>query len=130
VLQQAGEREAGVSEPSVDRVGHGFDVHDEAGCGGAGVGFGDPLDERQLGGTIDRDDQVKLALLGTDLANAVVLFILCVAVYFATFLGYADYLISILVIFIVASLWFSGHRYKYVRRDDQFTMLWPRPRGY
>ena len=69
MLQQAGERAAGVSEPSVDRVGHGFDVHDEAGCGGDGVGIGDPLDERQLGGTIDRDDQVKLALLGTDLAN-------------------------------------------------------------
>ena len=129
MLRQAGEREAGVSEPSVDRVGHGFDVHDEAGCGGAGVGFGDPLDERQLGGTIDRDDQVKLALLGTDLDSAVVLFILCVAV-FATFLGYADYLISILGFFIVASVWFSGHRYKYVRRDDHFTMLWPRPRGY
>ncbi|MGI8738882.1 MAG: APC family permease [Gammaproteobacteria bacterium] len=61
---------------------------------------------------------------------AVVLFILCMAVYFATFLGYADYLISILVFFIVASLWFSMHRYKYVRRGDQFTMSWPRPRGY
>jgi len=59
----------------------------------------------------------------------VVLFILCVAV-FATFLGYADYLISILVFFIVASVWFSGHRYKYVRRGDQLTMPWPRPRGY
>lgn len=61
---------------------------------------------------------------------AVVLFILCMAVYFATFLGYADYLISILVFFILASIWFSVHRYKYVRRGDQFTMPWPRPRGY
>lgn len=61
---------------------------------------------------------------------AIVLFLLCVAVYFATFLGYADYLISILVFFIVASVWFSIHRYKYVRRGDQFTMPWPRPRGY
>lgn len=61
---------------------------------------------------------------------AIVLFILCVAVYFATFLGYALYLISILVFFIVASFWFSLHRYKYVRRGDQFTMPWPRPRGY
>lgn len=61
---------------------------------------------------------------------AIVLFILCAAVYFATFLGYADYLISILVFFVVASFWFSIHRYKYVRRGDQFTMPWPRPRGY
>jgi ethanolamine permease len=61
---------------------------------------------------------------------AVVLFILCLAVYFATFLGYADYLISILVFFIVASLWFSMHRYQYVKRGDQFTMPWPKPVGY
>ncbi len=60
---------------------------------------------------------------------AVVLFILCIAVYFATFLGYADYLISILVFFIIASFWFAWHRYKFVRRGDQFTMPWPRPKG-
>lgn len=60
---------------------------------------------------------------------AIVLFILCVAVYFATFLGYADYLISVLVFFIIASFWFDWHRYKYVRRGDQFTMPWPRPKG-
>lgn len=60
---------------------------------------------------------------------AIVLFVLCVTVYFATFLGYADYLISILVFFLIASFWFHMHRYKYVRRGDQFTMPWPRPRG-
>lgn len=56
--------------------------------------------------------------------------VLCVCVYFATFLGYADYLISIMVLFIIASLCFTPHRYNYLRRDDQFTMPWPRPRGY
>jgi len=61
---------------------------------------------------------------------AIVLFVLCVCVYFATFLGYADYLISIMVFFIVASLWFTFHRYKFVKRGDQFTMPWPRPLGF
>jgi ethanolamine permease len=35
-----------------------------------------------------------------------------------------------MVFYIVASLWFHFHRYKFVRRGDQFTMSWPRPAGY
>lgn len=61
---------------------------------------------------------------------AVVLLILCVATYFATFLGYGPQLLAMMCFYIVASLWFAFHRYKYVRRGDQFTMPWPRPLGY
>lgn len=61
---------------------------------------------------------------------AIVLAVLCVATYFATFLGYGASLLSIMAFYIVASIWFASHRYKYVRRGDQFTMSWPRPLGY
>jgi ethanolamine permease len=62
--------------------------------------------------------------------TAFVLLILCIAVYFATYLGYTKMLLSIMVFYIIASLWFAYHRYKYVKRGDQFTMAWPRPKGY
>jgi len=61
---------------------------------------------------------------------ALVLLTICSATYFAVFLGYGTQLIAMMVFFIVASLWFHFHRYKYVRRGDQFTMNWPRPKGY
>lgn len=61
---------------------------------------------------------------------ALVLLALCSATYFATFLGYGASLLSIMAFYIVASLWFTFHRYRYVKRADQFTMPWPRPRGY
>jgi len=61
---------------------------------------------------------------------AITLLILCSATYFATFLGYGNSLLSILAFYIVASIWFSVRRYKYVKRADQFTMPWPRPKGY
>jgi len=61
---------------------------------------------------------------------ALTLLILCAATYFATFLGYGASLLAILVFYIVASLWFHFHRYKYVKRADQFTMPWPKPNGY
>lgn len=61
---------------------------------------------------------------------ALSLLILCGATYFATFLGYGASLLAIMVFYIVASLWFHFHRYKYVRRADQFTMPWPKPKGY
>ena len=62
--------------------------------------------------------------------TAIVLLILCIAVYFATYLGYTKMLLSIMVFYIIASLWFAYHRYQYVKRGDQFTMAWPRPKGY
>jgi ethanolamine permease len=61
---------------------------------------------------------------------AFVLLALCAVTYFAVFLGYGTQLVAMMVFYIIASLWFAFHRYKYVKRGDQFTMAWPRPRGY
>ena len=61
---------------------------------------------------------------------AITLMALCVLTFFATFLGYGVSLLSIMAFYILISLWFHFHRYKYVRRADQFTMSWPKPRGY
>lgn len=61
---------------------------------------------------------------------AIVLVCLCAATYFATYLGYGASLLSIMAFYIVASIWFALHRYKYVKRGDQFTMNWPRPKDY
>ncbi|SIT49058.1 Uncharacterized transporter R00093 [Paraburkholderia piptadeniae] len=61
---------------------------------------------------------------------AIVLAVLCTATYFATYLGYGTSLLSIMAFYITASIWFALHRYKYVKRGDQFTMDWPRPRDY
>lgn len=61
---------------------------------------------------------------------AIVLLILCILAYFAVFLGYGTQLVAMMVFFGIASLWFHFHRYRYVRRGDQFTMSWPRPQGY
>jgi ethanolamine permease len=59
-----------------------------------------------------------------------VLLTLCIATFFAIYLGYGNQLLAMMLFYIVASLWFVVFRYKYVRRGDQFTMAWPRPRGY
>ena len=61
---------------------------------------------------------------------AIVLLILCITTFFATFLGYGSQLLAMITFYIVASLWFVMHRYRFVRRADQFTMPWPKPRGY
>jgi ethanolamine permease len=61
---------------------------------------------------------------------AIVLAVLCIATYFATYLGYGTSLLSIMAFYIMASIWFALHRYKYVKRGDQFTMDWPRPKNY
>lgn len=61
---------------------------------------------------------------------AITLFVLCCATYFATFLGYGASLLSIMAFYILASLWFVMRRYQFVKRGDQFTMNWPRPKGY
>src|SRR5262245_43772654 len=49
---------------------------------------------------------------------------------FAIFLGYGSQLSAMVIFYIIVSIWFHFYRYKYVRRGDQFTMPWPRPRGY
>jgi len=61
---------------------------------------------------------------------SIVLFVLCSATYFATYLGYGTSLLSIMAFYILASVWFVYRRYPFVHRGDQFTMPWPRPRGY
>ncbi len=61
---------------------------------------------------------------------AIVLMTLCIATYFAVYLGYGRQLLAMMAFYIIASLWFTVHRYKYVRRGDQFTMPWPKPLGY
>lgn len=61
---------------------------------------------------------------------ALVLLLLCSVTFVAVFLGYGTQLVAMMTFYIVVSLWFAFHRYKFVRRADQFTMNWPRPRGY
>ena len=61
---------------------------------------------------------------------AIVLLLLCAVTYFAVFLGYGTQLVAMMVFYIVVSAWFAFHRYKFVKRGDQFTMAWPRPVGY
>jgi ethanolamine permease len=61
---------------------------------------------------------------------AATLFLLCCITYFATFLGYGTQLLAMMTFYIVASLWFHFHRYKFVKRGEQFQMTWPRPKGY
>ncbi len=61
---------------------------------------------------------------------ALVLVVLCGLTYFAVFLGYGTQLIAMMIFYIVVSLWFHFWRYRFVKRSDQFSMPWPRPRGY
>jgi ethanolamine permease len=61
---------------------------------------------------------------------AMVLLVLCIATFFAIYLGYGNQLLAMMLFYIIASLWFVVFRYKYVRRGDQFTMPWPKPLGY
>jgi len=61
---------------------------------------------------------------------AIVLLALCVVTYFAIFLGYGAQLTAMVVFYVIMSLWFHFYRYRYVKRGDQFTMPWPKPRGY
>lgn len=61
---------------------------------------------------------------------ALVLLALCAVTYFAVFLGYGTQLIAMVGFYIIVSLWFHFWRYRFVKRGAQFTMPWPRPRGY
>jgi ethanolamine permease len=61
---------------------------------------------------------------------AIVLMILCISTFFAVYLGYGRQLLAMMAFYWIVSLWFHFRRYQYVRRGDQFTMNWPKPRGY
>ena len=61
---------------------------------------------------------------------AILLFLLCMVTFMGIFLGYGSQLSAMVVFYVIVSLWFHFYRYKYVRRGEQFTMPWPKPRGY
>ena len=61
---------------------------------------------------------------------AIVLLSLCAITFFAVFLGYGTQLVAMIGFYIVVSLWFHFWRYRFVNRGAQFTMPWPKPRGY
>ena len=59
-----------------------------------------------------------------------VLAVFSVLTFVAIYFGYWRNLVGAMVFYIVASLWFSFHRYKMVDRAKLYTMPWPRPKGY
>jgi len=61
---------------------------------------------------------------------AITLLTLCGVTFFAVFLGYGTQLVAMIGFYIVVSLWFHFWRYRFVNRGAQFTMPWPKPRGY
>jgi ethanolamine permease len=61
---------------------------------------------------------------------AITLGLIAALVFFATFLGYGTTLVTLVVFYLLASVWFVFFRYRYVARGRQFTMPWPRPKGY
>lgn len=61
---------------------------------------------------------------------ALILLALCGLAFFAVFLGYGTQLVAMLAFYILVSLWFHFWRYRFVNRGAQFTMPWPKPRGY
>ena len=61
---------------------------------------------------------------------AYVLLFLCGVTYIAVFLGYGTQLVAMVAFYVVVSLWFHFWRYRFVNRGAQFTMPWPKPKGY
>lgn len=61
---------------------------------------------------------------------AFALLALCGMAFFAVFLGYGTQLVAMIAFYIVVSLWFHFWRYRFVNRGAQFTMPWPKPKGY
>lgn len=61
---------------------------------------------------------------------AITLLTLCGVTFFAVFLGYGTQLVAMIGFYIIVSLWFHFWRYRFVNRGAQFTMPWPKPRGY
>ena len=62
---------------------------------------------------------------------ATVLLILTITTLFGMYFGYWVNILSGLVFYLIASLWFTKHRYKFVNNEDFLkTNSWPRPEGY
>ncbi|MFC3085175.1 APC family permease [Tabrizicola soli] len=55
---------------------------------------------------------------------------ICGVTFFAVFLGYGTQLVAMIGFYIIVSLWFHFWRYRFVNRGAQFTMPWPKPKGY
>ncbi|MBS4026438.1 MAG: APC family permease, partial [Clostridia bacterium] len=61
---------------------------------------------------------------------AVFLIILTLMVFVGFYLGYAVNLLAGTVFYILASIWFVVHRYKFVDTHTFLKSKWPRPQGY
>ena len=61
---------------------------------------------------------------------SILLLCLCGITHFAVFLGYGAQLVAMILFYIVVSLWFHFWHYRFVERVAQFTMPWPKPKGY
>src|SRR6516225_6998583 len=66
---QVGELNAVVGQDGMQAVGHGRDQSLQEACGARPVGLLMELGEGELGGPINRDEQVELAGFGADLGN-------------------------------------------------------------
>ncbi len=60
----------------------------------------------------------------------IVLLALCCVGYFSIFLSYGIELLIVIAFYFLATVWFHFRRYKYVQPEHQFTMSWPRPKGF
>jgi len=69
VLRQVGELDAVIGQDGVQRVWHGFEQRFKECDRGRPVSLVVELGEGELGGAVDRDEQVELAFLGSDLGN-------------------------------------------------------------
>jgi len=61
---------------------------------------------------------------------SIFLLILAILVLVATFLGYWINLLAAFMFYIICSLWFVFHRYKFVNPHTLIKAHWPRPKGY
>ena len=61
---------------------------------------------------------------------SVVLLCFAILTFVAIYFGYWRNLVGAMVFYILASVWFTFHRYKMVDRSKLYTMPWPRPKGY
>lgn len=70
------------------------------------------------------------AVSGFSPLPAALLLVLCALGFFTVFVGYGGQLALMIGFAIAASLWFHFWRYRFVTRGAQFTLPWPRPKGF
>jgi len=64
IVRQVGELASIVGEHDLDPVGHGGDNSLQEEARGLGIGLVDEPSDRELGGAVDRDEEIELALRG------------------------------------------------------------------